>query len=144
VLVEEVMTEDVVSVARSASLREAVERLLTEDVGSIIVLSDEGNPVGIVTESDALEAAYRTGEALREIAVADLSHRPIVTTTRDATVPHLANEMASKGVKKAPVMDDLDLVGIVTMSDIVWHLSELRKEASSYGEAISQWQPDEE
>lgn len=138
------MSAEVVTVLRSASLREAVERLLSEEVGSVIVLSEEGNPVGIVTESDALEAVYRTGEPFREIDVADLSHRPIVTTKPGATVPHVANEMASKGVKKAPVMDDLDLVGIVTMSDIVWHLSELRKEASSYGEAISQWQPDDE
>ncbi len=138
------MTDDVVSVSRSATLREAVERLLTEEVGSVIVLSEEGNPVGIVTETDALEAVYQTGEPFSEIEVANLSHRPVVTTKPKATVPHVANDMASKGVKKAPVMDDLDLVGIVTMSDIVWHLSELRKEASSYGEAISQWEPDEE
>lgn len=144
VLVHEVMTDDVVSVPRSATLREAVERLLTEEVGSVIVLSEEGNPVGIVTESDALQAVYQTGKPFREIDVADLSHRPIVTTKPEATVPHVANEMASKGVKKTPVMEDLDLVGIITMSDIVWHLSELRKEASSYGEALSQWQPDGE
>lgn len=137
------MTEAVVSVSRSATLRAAVEQLLTEEVGSVIVVSEEGNPVGIITESDALEAVYRTGEPVREIDVADLTHRPVVTTKPGATVPHVADQMASKGVKKAPVMDDLDLVGIVTMSDIVWHLAELRKEASSYGEAISQWEPDD-
>ena len=136
------MSTDVVTVPQSATVREAVERLLTEDVGSVVVTSEEGNPVGIVTRSDALQATFQTGDPLRDIEVADLSHRPVITTKPSATVPHLADRMASKGVKKAPVMDDLDLVGIVTMSDIVWHLSELRKEASSYGEAVSQWTPD--
>lgn len=136
------MSTDVVTVPRSATLREAVERLLAEDVGSVIVMSEEGNPVGIVTESDALQATFQTGDPLREIDVADLSHRPVVTTKPSATVPYVANRMASEGVKKAPVMDDLDLVGIITMTDIAWHLSEIRKEASAYGEAISQWKPD--
>lgn len=136
------MSRDVVTVPQSATLRDAVDRLLTEEVGSVIVVSEEGHPAGIITETDVLRAIFQTGDPLREIDVADLSHRPIITTKPSATVPYVANQMASNDVKKAPVMDDLDLVGIITMSDIVWHLSELRKEASSYGEAISRWDPD--
>jgi CBS domain-containing protein len=49
--------------------------------------------------------------------------------------------MAEETVKKVPVMDDLELVGIVTMTDIVWHFAELRKEASEMGEAYSRWKP---
>lgn len=141
-LVSELMSTDVVTVPRAATLREAVDRLLEHDVGSVIVLSEEGHPTGIVTESDALQAAHRTGEPLREIDVVELSHRPVVTTKPDATVPYVASRMADEGVKKAAVMDDLDLVGIITLTDIVWHLSEIRKEASAFGEAISRWSPD--
>lgn len=141
-LVEEVMSTDVVTVPQSATLREAVERLLEEGVGSTIVMSPEGNPVGIITEADALQATFQTGDSLPDIDVADLSHRPVITTKPSATVPHVASRMASKDVKKAPVMDDLDLVGIITMTDIVWHLSDLRKEASAHGDAISQWNPE--
>lgn len=137
------MSTDVVTVHVSETLREAVERLLSEQVGSVIVVSDEGNPVGIVTEADALRALYETGDPLSAVDVADLTHRPVITTKPSATVSHVANRMATKDVKKAPVMDDLELVGIITMTDVVWHLSEIRKEASDLGEAHSRWNPND-
>lgn len=137
------MSTDVVSVPASATLREAAERLLSADVGSVIVRGDDGNPVGIVTERDALRAAYRAGTALDAVDVAALTHRPVVTTEPSATVPHVASQMASEGVKKAPVLDDLELVGIVTMTDVVEHLSTLRTEVSERDDARQRWtQPD--
>lgn len=136
------MTTDVVTVPETATLRDAVERLLTEDVGSVIVLSEEEHPVGIVTEEDALEAAYETGQPLDSIDVTDLSHKPVVTTKPSATVPYVASRMENKGVKKVPVMDDLDLVGIITLTDVVWALSDIRKEASALSEAKRRWDPE--
>jgi CBS domain-containing protein len=38
-------------------------------------------------------------------------------------------------------MDDLDLVGIVTLTDIVWHLSDLRSEAVEFATMNDQWGP---
>lgn len=135
------MSTEVVTVDRSASLRMAVETLLERDVGSVVVISDEGHPVGIVTESDALRAALRTGDPLRKINVADLSHRPVVKTKPSATVEGLARTMAEEGVKKVPVMDGIDLVGMVTLTDVVWNLSDIRSQARETGEAISRWSP---
>jgi CBS domain-containing protein len=131
----------VVTVPESATLRDAVSRLLDNQAGSVVVTGDHGNPVGIVTESDALRAAHAVGDPLAEIAVADLSHRPVVTTEPSATVEGLARTMADESVKKVPVMDGLDLVGIVTLTDVVWHLSDIRNQAKGYGEAFSRWDP---
>jgi len=141
-LVQNLMTTDVVTVHREATLRDAVEQLLGQEVGSAIAMSDESNPIGIVTETDVLHAAYRTRDPLGEISVSELSNRPVVTTKPETTVQTVARKMADEEVKKVPVMDDLDLVGIVTLTDIVWHLSEIRKEAAALEEAHSQWDPD--
>jgi CBS domain-containing protein len=59
----------------------------------------------------------------------------------DGHHPQRRNADGEETVKKVPVMDDLELVGIVTMTDIVWHFAELRKEASEMGEAYSRWKP---
>ena len=136
------MSTDVVTVHRERSLRDAAGRLLAEDVGSVVVVNDEGNPVGILTESDCIRAAYESGRALDDIPVSALSHRPVVTTKPDSTVPFVASKMRQEGVKKVPVMDDLDLVGIVTLSDIVWHLSEIRQEAAARDNPRSEWSPE--
>jgi CBS domain-containing protein len=141
VLVSEVMSTDVVTVPQSATLRDAVSRLLENDVGSVVVTDEAGHPTGIVTESDALRAAFESGAPLHEIEVTALSRRPVVTTDSSATVEGLARTMADESVKKVPVMDDLELVGMVTLTDVVWHLSDIRQQAKGYGEAFSRWDP---
>lgn len=140
--VRDLMSTDVVTVPRSATLREAVSNILAEGVGSVVVVNEEGNPVGIITESDILRAAHETERVLADIPVSALSHRPVITTKPDATVPFVASKMQSKGVKKVPVMDDLDLVGIITLSDIAWHLSDLRQEAAARDNPRSEWTGD--
>jgi len=133
-LVRELMSTDVVTCPVDATLREAVGKLCEHGVGSVILLSEEGHPTGMVTESDALCAGYETDRPFSEIRVADLSHRAVVTASPDETVQHAARRMAEEGVKKVPVMDGIDLVGIVTLTDVVWHLSDLRSEAAEFAE----------
>ncbi|WP_226012640.1 CBS domain-containing protein [Halomicrobium salinisoli] len=141
-LVRELMATDVVTVDRDAALDAAVERMLAEDVGSVVVLAD-GTPAGIVTESDALRAALETGRPLAEIAVADLCHGAVVTTAPDSTVQRVARRMADRNVKKVPVLDGIDLVGIVTLTDVVHHLSDIRREASAVEAARDRWESDD-
>lgn len=137
--VRDLMSTDVVTVHREASLREAVATKLSNEVGSVIVVNDDHNPVGIVTETDALRAAYKTGESLRIIPVEKLASGPVITTKPSASVALVAKRMASNGVKYVPVMDDLDLAGIISHSDIVWHLPALRKHASAYKSMEKEW-----
>jgi len=137
-LVRDVMSTDVVTVDADATLHEAVGRLLAERVGSVVVV-DDGTPAGIVTETDALAAAHERGEPLDAIAVSDLTQSPLVTTTAGRTVQSVARTMADESVKKVVVVDDLDIVGIVTLTDIVWRLADLRKEASDL--ARRDWNP---
>lgn len=140
-LVREVMSSDVVTCSIDATLRDAVGQLREHDVGSVIVLSADGHPTGMVTESDALQAGYETDRAFSAIQVRDLSHGAVVTASPDETVHHVAHRMASEDVKKVPVMDGIDLVGIVTLTDIVWELSELRSEAVEFATMPERWQP---
>ena len=140
-LVQDLMSTDVVTVDRRATLRRAVKALLEHEGGSVIVV-DDGQPVGIVTESDALRAGYVTEQPFGEITVNDMAHRPVITTKPEATVPFVARKMATEDVKKVPVMDDLELVGMITLTDIVRHLSDIRIEAGNLAEEPDDWDLD--
>lgn len=140
-LVREVMTTDVVTCPADATLRDAVGALCAHGVGSVVVESAEGHPAGIVTESDALCAGYERDAAFSEIPVSDLSHGAVVTARPEETVQAVARRMAEEGVKKVPVLDGIDLVGIVTLTDIVWKLSELRSEAADLATPPNGWGP---
>lgn len=138
-LVRELMSTDVVTCHEEATLREAVGKLCEHGVGSVIVLDDDGHPVGMVTETDALQAGYDTDRPFSEIRVGDLSHRAVVTVAPEKTVQHVARKMSEEGVKKVPVMDHLELLGIVTLTDIVWKLPELRSEAADLASPPREW-----
>jgi len=143
-LVRELMTADVVTVGVDGTLDDAVEKLLEEGVGSVLVV-DEGVPLGLITESDALEAAHDRGAPLQAIGISDLAHPPLVTVDQERTVQSVARTMAEEGVKKVVVTQELDVVGIVTLTDIVYHLADLQREAVGAAEeaADREWETDD-
>lgn len=137
-LVRDVMTTDLVTVDVDGTVADVVGALLDNEVGSAIVV-DDGTPTGLVTESDALRAGLQTGDPLAEIPIRPLCGRPLVTTGPGKTIQTAVRRMIDEDVKKLPVLDDLDLVGIVTFTDVVFHLSDLRKEAADLASEHYNW-----
>jgi CBS domain-containing protein len=142
--VRELMSTEVVTVSVDATVGDAVDRLLDNGIGSVIVVDADGNPAGIVTESDVLRAARETGEPLGDIDIGTAGHSPVVTTSPSRSVSTVARLMADEGVKKVPVLEGIDMVGIVTLTDIVWHLSALRRELADADGLRDEWGPTSE
>lgn len=138
-LVSEVMSTDVVSCTREATLQDLVGLMLENGVGSVVVLDGEAID-GIVSESDVLSAAHERGDPLVDIPVETLIGEEIITVPHDAPIRVAVDRMAEHDVKKLPVIDDFDLVGIVTLTDIVYHLTEIREEAEALAFAHYRWQ----
>lgn len=142
-LVEDVMTADVVTVPAEASLGDATERMLEFDIGSVIV-ERGGDPAGIVTKSDVLRAAHEAGEPLASIHVEAAMSHPLETVPPGATVRAAARGMGEAGVKRLAVTDGIDLVGIVTQSDVVRNHSLLLREAVHHEERRHRFEQDED
>lgn len=126
-LVEAVMSTDLVTCSADDTLRTAAEQMLRKGVGSVIVLND-GDPAGILTETDLMQAGYRTDEAFSTIGVTDAMSSPLVTIAEEDTLRKATDRMQSEGIKKLPVERDLSLVGVVTLTDIAYHLSDIKSE----------------
>lgn len=138
-LVRDLMSTDLVTAPADASLREAVGRMLEGGVGSVIVLN-EGEPAGMVTETDALLAGYRTDRPLGSIPVRSVMSGPVVTVTPSTPVREAIDRMVTNDIKKLPVLEGIDLVGIVTMSDVVDHHGALLQRARSIEEQRERWE----
>lgn len=126
-LVEDVMETDLVTADIDGSLRDAVGAMLEHRVGSVIVTAS-GNPTGIVTETDALQAGYLTEQPFDAIALERVMSDSLSTVAPTKTLRFAIQRMAEAGVKKLPVVEDLDLVGIVTMSDVTRHYGDIVRE----------------
>ncbi|MFB6133153.1 MAG: CBS domain-containing protein [Halanaeroarchaeum sp.] len=138
-LVEDLMTTDIVTCDYEASLQTAVVRMLEADVGSVIV-EREGDPVGIVTETDSLMAAAASERPLPEIPVAKVLSHPLITIQPGVSVTTAVDRMKEEGVKKLPVADGIELEGIVTLSDVAANCSEIVREARHETEMRNRWE----
>lgn len=128
-LVEETMSTDIVTCSVEASLQAAVERMLENRVGSVIVLNGE-TPVGIATETDTLHAGYVTEQPFTEIPLQKVMSQPLVTISPTKTLRRATKRMSEDGVKKLVVVEDMELLGIVTTQDIVDNYHELKSEVT--------------
>lgn len=126
-LVEEVMTTDLVTCSVEKSLQEGVERLLRNGVGSVIVREKE-MPLGIVTETDVLHAGYVTKRPFTEIPIQKVMSAPLVTIPPQKTLRRATQRMYEENIKKLVVVEDLDPVGIITTQDIIEHYHDLKAE----------------
>jgi CBS domain-containing protein len=140
VKVREVMATDVVSVAPETPFKDVVEQLVRSDVSGLPVVDDRGEVVGIVTEADLVaKQAFRHGRP-RALAVmadilsarehhwgskaagwtaADVMTTDVVTCRSDEDVRTAARRLLQLGVKRMPVVDDRELVGIVSRQDLL-------------------------
>jgi CBS domain-containing protein len=138
-LVREVMTAHVVRCDVEAPLQVAVGKMLDAGVGSVIA-TREGHPTGIVTETDVLRMGYTTGRCFENISVAESMSHPLVTVAPDRTVQSAIRTMVEDGIKKLPVVDGIDLVGVLTMTDVVTHEQDLLDEAHRDGARRHDWE----
>lgn len=132
-LVSDAMTANVVTVPVDGPLRNAVELMLESDIGSVVV-ERGGDPEGIVTQSDVLRMAFDTGDPIESIPIEAAMSHPLVTVAPGATVRAAVRRMREAGVKRLAVTEGIDLVGIVTQSDIVRNHSLLLREAIHHEE----------
>jgi CBS domain-containing protein len=115
VTVAERMTRRVATIGRDATLRQAAEEMCRHRVGSLLVF--EGSRlVGIVTERDVLKAV---GGGDVDATVQDLMTADPETIDADEPVDRAAVLMLHGGFRHLPVMRGAEVVGILSMRDLV-------------------------
>jgi CBS domain-containing protein len=109
---------DVQGIARTATVYDAVVRMVDANVGSILVVEGP-EVVGIFTERDYFRRVALPEKAPREITVGDVMSSPVVSVTSDWTLDECSRLMTEERLRHLPVVDDGTLVGIVSIGDVV-------------------------
>lgn len=117
--VRDVMTENVISVAPSESVREAAIKLSLLDVGSLPVC-DRGKLVGMITDRDIALRVVGEGEQ-STLAVSDAMTETVIWAYEDDDIQTLVKCMEQREIRRVPVLDHEEkLVGIVALADLAW------------------------
>lgn len=109
---------DVLRIEADASVFEAVRRMVERNVGSLLV-TDGGEIAGIVTERDYLRrvALERRGDG--DVAVREVMSSPLMVARPDTTVDECMAIMTDRRIRHVPVVEDGEVVGLVSIGDLV-------------------------
>ncbi|RUM67066.1 MAG: histidine kinase [Sulfurospirillum sp.] len=121
-LVKEAMTpkEKLISVSPMATVREALKLMRTNKVRSVIVEknSDDG-AYGLLTFKNVLQSIVSEDGDIDLLNVYDIANTPAISVSADLNVKYAARMMVTSSIKRLLVIDNNELHGILTMSDII-------------------------
>ena len=124
--VRDVMTRTVVTATPDMSAAQAGKKMVENRVGSVIIVK-EGRPVGIVTESDMVAKVIFKNVKPSSIKLEQLMSKPLITTKSSDDVHEAVLMMAQKKIRRLPVIDGDELVGIITDADVIQVSSEINQ-----------------
>jgi signal-transduction protein with cAMP-binding, CBS, and nucleotidyltransferase domain len=109
---------EVLRIEADASVVDAVRRMMDENVGSLLV-TDAGGVTGIVTERDYLRRVALEGRNDRVTCVREIISSPLIVATSDTTVDECMALMTDRRIRHVPVVEGGEVVGIVSIGDLV-------------------------
>ena len=120
----EVMTAEVVSAGRDATVQAVAELMRDRGVGSVVIV-DGDRPCALVTDRDIALAVGANG-VKPDDEVDPHASRPLVCGDPEMNLEEAAALMVQHRVRRLPVVSDGDLVGIVTLDDLAVKAGDLK------------------
>jgi len=126
------------TVAAHAPISEAVRVLNANRIGAVVVLNDSGKVAGILSERDIVRHLDTDAGKLLKRAVREVMTEEVITCGRDAGVSELMEQMTRHRIRHIPVVENDELVGIVSIGDVVKRkIEEAEQEAIALKEYIA-------
>ncbi|WP_411963232.1 cyclic nucleotide-binding/CBS domain-containing protein [Haloferax sp. YSMS24] len=122
-LVKELAQTDVVTVEVEDSLVDVAKTMRDQRVGSVVVVDGKGVVAGVLTDRDIVVYGVAADRDVGDLVANDIFSTNVFSVAPDAGVTEVVDMMHDEGVRRVPVMEDGDLVGIVTLDDLLCHLS---------------------
>lgn len=118
-LVRDIANRDVVTVDADATVRVAAEKMVERNVGSLVILNDDGTPTGMLTDRDIVTRVVACGLDPASTQVSAIMGHPVVSVRETANIETALGCMTF-GVRRIPVVNsDEQLVGIVSLDDFL-------------------------
>lgn len=109
---------DVLKIDAEASALDAVRQMVDANTGSLLV-TESGEVTGIVTERDYLRRVARKGPADDSVSVREIMSSPLIVVSPDTEIDECMAVMTDRRIRHLPVVEDSEVVGIVSIGDVV-------------------------
>jgi CBS domain-containing protein len=123
--VRDVMREVIITVRDNEPLLNVLRIMYSRNIGSVVVMNEEGRAVGIFTERDLVRVVAKNGD-VSSLTVGDVMTRDVIVVEADASLIKAVHIMAKHGIRHLPVVDSEGrVVGIISIRDAAIALARL-------------------
>lgn len=123
---------NVVTSAPHRTLGEVVAVLAEKSIGAVVVVSGDGEVLGILSERDVIRALARGGAVALNDAASKHMTSKVVTAKRDTSVIEAMTGMTNGRFRHLPVVENGRLAGLISIGDVVKHrLEDIEREKQS-------------
>ena len=128
--VRDIMQRDVATIDGIATVREALQRMRDRHIKSLVVnRRHRDDAYGIITLYDIVNKVVTQGRRLEMTNVYEVMNKPLITVSQGLAVKYAARLMSQFDVKRAVIIEHGELIGIVSMQDIVYSMLDQPDEA---------------
>ena len=113
----DIMTRGIMTIKRNATVSEAIKKMFNENITSLIVKND--GLYGIVTRKDIVNKVIAHRRDPDKVKVKEIMSEPLMVISPDMEMENVAMLMAKTDVRRFAVVENGELIGIISNSDIL-------------------------
>lgn len=126
---------EVLTATPGQTVADVVGILVNRDIGSLVVL-DDGEVVGIITERDVLRLSHQRPRELGQVHVREVMTTDVLMAVPDDSMDYVMEIMTKNRIRHLPVLEEGRLVGLVSIGDVV---NALRRDAEAENRHLRQY-----
>jgi len=116
----DLMTKEVKYIQEDATIKETIIRMKEEGISSFIVdRKDHDDAYGIITRKDIVAKVVESGRDLEYTKVKEIMTKPLLMVSPGLDIRHVVRLMKMANIRRAPVFDGKEIVGILSNTDII-------------------------
>lgn len=121
--VKEIMSSPAITEDEDASVNRILKHMEQSRVGSVVI-TKEGKSVGITVDYDIAAKVILKDRNPDEVRAKEIMSSPLITVESDASVEEACGLLARKGIRRLPVIEEGELVGVISIRNILTGESE--------------------
>ncbi len=128
--VKDVMSRKVICLDKKCTVLEVAKIMDENGIGSVLITEND-KAAGIITERDVITKCVAKGKEPSKTSAESIMTTPLVSVDQDCMVDDAAKLMVSKMIRRLPIIDNGNIVGMVTATDLIRNVAQKgRKEDS--------------
>ncbi len=111
--------KEIVTAKPSTKIDEAMDLIISKNIGCLPVLDEGGKLIGIVSDKDIFKKIHETGGDYHALCVKDVMSEAIIVGLPDDDISYIAGLMGKNWIRHIPIVEEEQLIGLVSQRDII-------------------------